>query len=1048
MPRQTEPNANNALGSLLQDMLPRSQVRSENTQAISGHPGLRPDIIVTAPGRSPVVVEAEYMPARTVEPEARERLGLEVAANGRIIEAAIALRYPDAIGDAHDLRAALSAARLEHCVFTEHDGETRFPESGWLDGSVEDLADMVRLVSEPQRAVDEATNTLQQGIDGAAKLLDELNETRSGITLAIARLLGMTNVRQTRRMACAIIANALVFHERIAGMHDEVKPLALVCGDGVPNPQGEVIAAWDDILDINYWAIFAIARDILQQLPSADAANILRRLRNTAQSVNATGVDNAHDLTGRIFQRLIADRKYLATFYTLPASAALLARLAVAKLPNVDWSSPEAIGKLRIGDFACGTGALLSAVYEQIAARHERAGGDASALHKVMMEDVLYGCDVMPSAVHITGSTLSGVEPSVLFNSSRLYTMPYGRMNDDSVMIGSLELLQSSDVLTLFNTSDPAMRTGSAGEETAAQIRAEIPDDSFDVVIMNPPFTSDTKHRDAEDGVLNAAFAAFAATDNDQKDMAKRLKRLAEGNSYHGHAGLGSAFAALAARKMRPNGVIALVLPFTAINGSSWAKFRELIATQYTDVTILSIAANGRDMSFSSDTDIGECLVIGRKLAGSEKPGGRGTFISLRRKPASFVDAQGLSRVVLSTTTLRRLEDGPYGGLPIYRGDAVAGEILDAPLDSHKTGWGAARILDASVAQTAHSLSDGKLRLPAESKVHQLSMVRLDEIGELGVHDSYLTMKTHKGPFRKESASPTATYPSLYNHDAKKETRLTCNPDSQLRVLPGMEERADELWTTASRSHISRGFRFNSQPLAVAFTEQESLGGRAWPNVSFSDVRFDYAFSIWLNSTLGMLSYWWHSSRQQAGRGEMTRLGIRSLPVPDFRTLSDTQLQMADDIFNELRDKELKPAYLADADPNRALLDRRVICDLLGLRRRSLRRRPPPHRQVVRRTIRPRRQAPPQERQADYPATARVRHQRTRNRHVRDEQRPPVKQDTQREKANGQRAPRPTRQAHRRLHGSLSFRSRRQRSVLPQTCKQQLPRSPRIGRLE
>ena len=66
MPRQTEPNANNALGSLLQDLLPRSQVRSENTRAISGHPGLRPDILITAPGRSPVVVEAEYMPAREV----------------------------------------------------------------------------------------------------------------------------------------------------------------------------------------------------------------------------------------------------------------------------------------------------------------------------------------------------------------------------------------------------------------------------------------------------------------------------------------------------------------------------------------------------------------------------------------------------------------------------------------------------------------------------------------------------------------------------------------------------------------------------------------------------------------------------------------------------------------------------------------------------------------------------------------------------------------------------------------------------------------------
>ena len=116
-------------------MLPRSEVRSENTQAISGHPGLRPDIIVIASGHSPVVVEAEYIPARTVESEAKSRLGLEVAANGRIIEAAVALRYPDAIGDAHDLRAALSSAHLTYCVFTEDNGGMRrFPESGWLAG--------------------------------------------------------------------------------------------------------------------------------------------------------------------------------------------------------------------------------------------------------------------------------------------------------------------------------------------------------------------------------------------------------------------------------------------------------------------------------------------------------------------------------------------------------------------------------------------------------------------------------------------------------------------------------------------------------------------------------------------------------------------------------------------------------------------------------------------------------------------------------------------------------------------------------------------------
>ena len=42
---------------------------------------------------------------------------------------------------------------------------SRFPTSGWLDGSVEDLADLVRLVSVPQHAVDRAAEVLEEGID-------------------------------------------------------------------------------------------------------------------------------------------------------------------------------------------------------------------------------------------------------------------------------------------------------------------------------------------------------------------------------------------------------------------------------------------------------------------------------------------------------------------------------------------------------------------------------------------------------------------------------------------------------------------------------------------------------------------------------------------------------------------------------------------------------------------------------------------------------------------------------------------------------------------
>ncbi len=931
MPRQTEPSANNALGHLLQRMLPMCQVRTESTQAIVGHPGLRPDILVTAVGRAPVVIEAEFAPGPNVEAEARERLGLLTTTDGRPIEAAIALRYPASVAEAEDLESELSGARLSYGVFTEDgEGPIRFPISGWLDGSVEDLADLVRLVSVPQHAVNRAAEVLEEGIDRAAKLLEEIAKLRPYAAREVAELLGMTNVRQTWRMVGAIIGNALIFQERLVGMHKNVRSLDLVCGDSVENPKREALAAWTYILSINYWPIFAIAKDIVSQLESWDAAQILRTLRGAATEIRATGVDNSHDLTGRVFQRLIADRKYLATFYTLPASAALLAQLAVAKLEGVNWSDAEAIGKLRVGDFACGTGALLSAVYEQIAARHERTGGDAAALHSVMMEEVLYGCDVMPSAIHITGSTLGGMQPGGKFENSRLYTLAYGRQDDGSVAIGSLELLQASQTLTLFNTSDPAKRTGSAGEETATQIVVDVPDQGFDLVIMNPPFTRATNHEGARASVSNPAFAAFDASKDDMRAMGKRLNTRGRGTVSHGNAGLASAFAALADRKLKAGGVLALVLPLSAAGGLSWQNFRHMLARDYTDVSVLSIAANNRDMSFSSDTGMAECLVIARKRCETEPPASRVHFTSLARRPQGFAQAAALAGAIVNGADVRGLEDGPYGGTPLTIGDEQTGGVLAAPVTDNGLAWGGVRLADYSLAQTAYALSHSQLWLPGQPAPHDLNVAPLSVVGELGLVHRDITGPRPRGPFDKAASNPTATYPALWNHDARKETRLVCEPDSQLLVRVGMEAKAAEVWATAGRTHLNLDFTFGSQALAAAFTAQESIGGRIWPNVNFSDERLDYAFTVWGNCTLGLLSWWWHATRQQSSKANMTIRSAESLPVLDFRELNEGQLATAKVIFEEFRDKELQPAYLADADPNRALLDRYVVCDLLG----------------------------------------------------------------------------------------------------------------------
>ena len=931
--RQAESSANTVLGMMLQGMMRGAAVRYENTQVIEGHPGLRPDIIITDSQRSPVVVEAEYMPAHTVEDEAKARLGLRLADDGKRIEAAIALRYPSDVANASDLDNAIRSARLEYAVFYED--ETRFPASGWLEGGVSDLADLIRLVSVSESEVDAAADILEQGIDRAVAVLNDIGKLRPAIAYNIARLLGDSrDLLSTRRMACAVIANALIFHERIAGMHPEVETLNLLWDSASDNPQSKISAAWDDVLRINYWAIFAIARDIVNQLPaSKESTQLIDKLRNTAQRINSGGAIFAHNLTGRTFHRLIADRKYLATFYTLPESAALLARLAVAKLDGIDWADAPAIGKLRVGDFACGTGALLSAVYEQIANRHENAGGDPAALHSVMMEEALYGCDVVSSAIHITGSTLSGMQPDMPYDNTQLYTLAFGRQSDGNVNIGSLELLRSSSGMALFNTNDPALRTGSRGEETAGQVIVDIPDDGFDLVIMNPPFTRATNHAGARRDVVNPAFAAFEASKADMDAMGKRMRNLGRASCYDGKAGIASAFVALADRKLKPGGVLAFVLPLSAASGASWQKFRRMLARDYADLEVCSIAANRKDISFSFDTGMAECLVVARKRREDEEAESAVKFISLTRRPDGFLQADLIAKSILNANDdARGIEDGPYGGTPLNIGAEQVGELLETPSLPYERGggWGAVRIKDYSLTQTAYALTQSQLRLPSSPDAAELKVAPLTSVGSRGLVHRLIVGPPNPAPFSKVPPSPTATYPALWNHNARNETRIVCEPDSQLRARRGMEDQANAVWATASRTHLTLDFTFTSQPLTAALTDQKTIGGRAWPNIIFDDERLESPFIIWENSSLGLLLFWWHSNRQQDGRGVTTISAIESLPILDLRALTDAQLATAQEIFDEFRELELQPAYLADADPNRALLDRRVVCDMLG----------------------------------------------------------------------------------------------------------------------
>jgi len=93
----TEHTINDALAEVLMETRSlwrfRGVVRSENTDVLKGSTK-GPDILVTEPHVSAVVVETEIMLAVSVESDARQRPGLRLAVSGRPIMSSLAVRLP------------------------------------------------------------------------------------------------------------------------------------------------------------------------------------------------------------------------------------------------------------------------------------------------------------------------------------------------------------------------------------------------------------------------------------------------------------------------------------------------------------------------------------------------------------------------------------------------------------------------------------------------------------------------------------------------------------------------------------------------------------------------------------------------------------------------------------------------------------------------------------------------------------------------------------------------------------------------------------------
>jgi hypothetical protein len=928
-------------------------IRVENTGVLTNK-ALRPDIVVCDDPQFPVAVETEIIPASSVELDAASRLGQTYVDTGGTIYSAIALRLPVAYRTLSGVQigeALRNEADFEYCILYGESAahSSRWPSAGYVRGSLDDLAFAIASARASPHVIAQGVDVLEGGAKRAAAILESAAATNKSLGGKIASCLKQESGQQTYRMAATILINALVFQDTIAGGEGALAKVRSVYELGSPSKL-ELIAEWQRILDINYWPIFGVSKALLSVIPTSIWAPFFQGAFETADKLLSLNLGRNPDLIGTIFQRLISDRRFLATFYTAPQSAALMSRLVIGmKLPDGSpWTNLERVGRLKIADFACGTGSLLASAYAEVRYRLETSGIDSAQWHRRMIENSLIGTDVLPSATHITASQLSSAHPTVQYSRTKILTLPFGPVAGGGVALGAIDLLEKQATMSTIATAATEVGAHADGDVDAWEATGgtAVEDQSFDYIVMNPPFTRLTGGGGKDSEVSRPLFAAFQTSADDQKQMSARATRLTHNTCYHGNAGAGSIFVEIGHRKLVDGGTIGLILPLSAYSGSSWEACRQVWRKHYESIIMLSISAGeAGHTAFSADTGVPEAMIVATR---SKTPGKRLISVSLTRRPSSILEGAEIARQIEELEAggnVRRLEDGPQGGTAILIGEEKVGEALTADVPTSGT-WPLFRIRDHAVAQCAYQLDSGRCWLPGMSTTDAFEMP-VCPLGKLGAPGPYhldisgsaMSGGAPRGPFElmRTTAPDSVTYPIIAAHDEARERFLEIPADSEgLARHSGdpattalLNSRRDNIWGSRTKLHFVTDLRFNANALVAVMTTRASIGGRAWPSFKLDQSEWEAILTLWFNSTLGILTFWWNANKAQDGRGSVTTTRLGTLQSIDPRKIDAAQLTVAIEFFGAFKSKTLRDIHECADDPVRAELDRFVIDTLL-----------------------------------------------------------------------------------------------------------------------
>jgi hypothetical protein len=852
---------------------------------------------------------------------------------------AIAIVYPEHLRSVEfaELPTALSVSSYEFAVFSENG------PSAWRSGKIHQILAELRRVQEllaRDDAVQEAAEQLREKLDAISGLL----AANQGVCDRLTAILGVgvpasETASQARERGTTVakisalsVANAFIFQEQLSAADSRVQTLRNVLA--AEDLIARATEHWTFICDdIDYVPIFRIARDILLQLPADDTSNTaVRQLAERALRICARKAALRHDLMGRIYHWLLHDAKYLGTYYTSVPAATILLKVALNPARwKVDFGNISEVSELRIADLACGTGTLLMAASQALSDNFVRQSAAAGQplndavfleLHRALMESILYGYDVLTSAIHLTASTLALMAPEIAFDQMHLFSMPLGLDEQGQPRLGSIDFVESDAVPTQVDITDSEHAVGVVTGGGLLSGTAIVP--QLDLCVMNPPFTRSVGG--------NLLFGSLP--DQRGRMQAELRRRLRPANRppllANTTAGLGSVFVAVADPYIKTSGRMALVLPAALLNGIAWSRTRELLRGRYVIETVIA-SHDPAKWSFSENTDLSEVLMVARKglPSGDEQT----IFVNLWRNPRTIGDALAVAAAIndAEPASLGTASRPKHGVTALRIGDIKIGEVVALPaveLDGDLLGCTFAQ---TDLVRLAWFLAKGVLTLPGARDRVPVPIASLGQWADIG-------------PDRRDIAdgftvegTPTP-YPALWGHSADGMQRIALSPNRWLSPRSVAAEGRNLrdvtlLWPKAGRVMIAEKMRLNTQRIVATRLDQEALSNVWWPcklKTSERTIDKEKALTLWLNSTLGLTLMLSNRIPTEGPWAQFKKPTLERMPVLNVNGLDEEVLTRMARVYDAICNEDLQPLSTLASDEIRQQIDR-CISDCLSL---------------------------------------------------------------------------------------------------------------------